>query len=105
MIDSKATAATLSALGHPSRVDILKCLLAHYPSGLTAGDLSSKTAIAPSTLSHHLREMAKGGIVSCDPAGQRTITTLNLDHLSKLAGALMQICCSVEQTTQNESSI
>jgi ArsR family transcriptional regulator len=101
MIDSKTIAVVLSALAHPSRVDIFKCLLAHHPKGLNAGHLSAEAGLAPSTLSHHLREMEKGGVVERCTVGQGTITSLNLSNLTEITTTLMQLCCSVEQSTKN----
>jgi DNA-binding transcriptional ArsR family regulator len=96
MIDSKTIAVVLSALAHQSRVDIFKCLLAHHPRGLNAGHLSVETSLAPSTLSHHLREMEKGGVVERSTVGQTTITSLNLTNLTEIMSSLMQLCCSVD---------
>lgn len=95
MNDSQTMADTFSALAHPSRVDVFKCLLAHHPVGLKASYLSDETGLAPSTLSHHLREMEKGGVIERTVQGQSTITTLNLKNLNNIASTLMQLCCSV----------
>ncbi|MGR3621929.1 ArsR/SmtB family transcription factor [Pseudophaeobacter sp.] len=102
MIDSNTIAATFSALAHPSRVDIFKCLLAHYPKGLNAGHLSAEVQLAPSTLSHHLREMEKGRLVQRCVAGQSTITSLDLSNLTEITSTLMQLCCSAEQAPERE---
>ena len=103
MIDSQSIADTLSALAHPTRVDIFKCLLAHYPKGLKAATLSAEAALAPSTLSHHLREMEKGGVIVRHTQGQSTITSLDLKSLTRITADLMQICCSVEETSNDGS--
>lgn len=103
MIDSQTTANALSALSHPSRVDIFKCLLSRYPTSLNAGFLSTETTLAPSTLSHHLREMEKGGVIKRTPKGRSTTISLDLKNLTGIANSLMQLCCSVEQTPEKES--
>ena len=89
MIDSKTIVKTFSALAHPSRVDIFKCLLSHYPEGLKAATLSTETSLAPSTLSHHLREMEKGGVIIRHIDGQSTITSLDLTRLTTITSELM----------------
>ena len=101
MIDSRTIAETLSALAHPSRVDIFKCLLAHSPNGIKAVQLSQEVGIAPSTLTHHLREMAKGGVIERVADGQSTITSLDTRRLTQIVAALTQLCCSIEQKTKN----
>ncbi len=101
-MDSQRTAATFSALAHRSRVDVFKCLLAHHPTGLKARRLSRETGLAPSTLSHHLREMEKGGVIKREARGQSTITSLNLEALTQIASGLMKLCCSAESDGRSE---
>ncbi|MGC1503329.1 MAG: helix-turn-helix transcriptional regulator [Sulfitobacter sp.] len=99
MNDSKTIADTLSALAHPSRVDIFKCLLAHHPHGLKAGLLSAEVRLSPSTLSHHLSEMEKGRLIKRKADGRSTITTLDLENLTELVSVLTQLCCTAGQTS------
>ena len=101
MKDSKVIASAFSSLAHPSRVDIFKCLLAHSPTGLNAGHLSSKTELPPSTLSHHLREMEAGGVVVRTVEGRRTVITLDLSNLITIANTLMHLCCAGESSNIN----
>ena len=96
MKNSKTIALIFSALGHPLRVDIFKCLLAHYPHSMTAGKLSSSTKIAPSTLSHHLRAMEEGQVIVRSIEGRQTNICLDLKSLRDVAGTLMDVCCSAE---------
>jgi DNA-binding transcriptional ArsR family regulator len=95
-MDAGTIASTLSALAHPSRVEVFKLLLGRYPAGMTSGDLAQAMDMAPSTLSHHLREMEAGGVIGRRAEGQRTITTLNLPYLTSIISQFMQLCCSVE---------
>lgn len=101
MIDSLAISETLSALAHPSRVDVFKYLLAHHPKGLTASQLSQGVNIPPSTLSHHLREMTKGGVIERVADGQSTVTFLDVRRLTQIMTVLTQLCCSIEQTPES----
>lgn len=98
MIDSQTISNTFSALAHPSRVDIFKCLLTHHPKGLRAADLSSLADLPPSTLSHHLAEMEKGRLIIRTAKGRSIITTLNLNNLMQLATLMSQLCCSAERS-------
>lgn len=89
-------ARLFSALSHPTRVDILKCLLPHASHGLATGELGQRLNAAPSTLSHHLREMESGGILRRHTEGRSTRITLELDRLAGLANALMGLCCCAD---------
>ena len=96
MNNSQTIALIFSALAHPLRVDIFKCLLAHYPESMTVGSLSRATDIAPSSLSHHLRLMEEGNLISRSIDGRKTKLFLEISSLRETIQTLMQVCCSVD---------
>lgn len=96
MIPLAEIATTFSSLSHPSRVDILLCLLPKATSGLTAGEVAQATQIPPSTLAHHLREMEEGRVIIRRQEGRKTIITPCLTTLSSIAAMLTQMCCTQE---------
>lgn len=98
MIDSTALASRFAALAHHLRVDVLKCLLAHYPAELSFGHIAKKTGIAPSTLAHHLSAMEEGGVIARTVRGRSTLVRLRVDQLRAVAMGLMDECCSVDDT-------
>lgn len=102
MKDSKTLAVTFSALAHPARVDIFKHLLSTHPSEQNANALVAATGIAPSTLSHHLREMEKGGVIARRAVGTSTLTALDLPNLIEIASTLMTLCCSAQENSNTE---
>lgn len=103
MKDSHSIAETLSALAHPARVDVFKFLLSTHPNAQTAKALTQAIALPPSTLTHHLREMEKGGVIARRSAGTRTLTSLNLTNLTDIASTLMALCCSVQESPTDEA--
>ncbi|MGB7319658.1 MAG: winged helix-turn-helix domain-containing protein [Planktotalea sp.] len=102
MIPSHTIAESFSALSHASRVDILLALMPHAGQGLSAGELSKRTQIPPSTLAHHLREMETGQVILRIPDGRRTIVKPNLATLTQIAALVSQLCCSAEASTEPE---
>lgn len=93
MMESKEIAHIFSALAHPARVDILKCLLAHSPGGLNFGSLGQALGIPNSTLKHHLNEMEAGQIIQRQIGGRSTRITLSLGKLAEVVTLLNDICC------------
>jgi len=91
--NNEKTADTFFALGHVKRVCILEALLKQLPRNMTFGELQKSTRIAPSTLSHHLREMENGNVILQKPEGVSTKVELNLSHLQKILADLMSKCC------------
>lgn len=105
MTDSILTANLFSALAHPTRVDILKCLLPHAMTGMNFGQLATAISTPNSTLKHHLTEMESGGVVTTRRQGRATVICLNLTHLSTVLTTLNDLCCSAQskETPENET--
>ena len=102
MISSNHIASIFSALAHPTRVDILKCLLPHAQLGLNFGQLAKAVSTPNSTLKHHLNEMQTARIITTVRDGRATVVALNLDELSNVLATLNTLCCSAQ--TQGSST-
>jgi ArsR family transcriptional regulator len=48
------------------------------------GDLDSRLNIAPSTLSHHLKELHRANLIDMDRQGKQVFCSLNTDTLTAL---------------------
>ena len=57
------SADRFSALGADPRLQILRLLLAAYPTGMVAGEIQEELGIPASTLSHHLEKPKQVGLV------------------------------------------
>lgn len=80
--------ALAKALGHPTRVKILRIL--RTGPGATCGDLVTALALAQSTVSEHLRLLREAGLVQGDGPAQRTVRVdiHRLRRLKALVGSL-----------------
>lgn len=90
----ESVAAGFSAMGSESRLKVLKVLVRAGESGLTVGEIQERTGIAPSTLAHHLKFLAGGGVVVQEKAGRSTINRANFDQLRVLADFILCECCA-----------
>ncbi len=81
-------------MGSESRLKVLKVLVRAGESGLTVGEIQERTGIAPSTLAHHLKFLAGGGVVVQEKAGRSTINRANFDQLRVLADFILGECCA-----------
>lgn len=86
----------LKALGHPTRVEIIRQL--SNRDRCCTGDFCDCMSLAQSTISQHLELLVSSGLVEKKLNGTRSLYTLNRDKLSKLAKAIEQIaetdCCA-----------
>ncbi|GAB5435052.1 ArsR/SmtB family transcription factor [Falsiruegeria mediterranea] len=90
----ESVAAGFSAMGSESRLKVLKVLVRAGESGLTVGEIQERTGIAPSTLAHHLKFLAGGGVVVQEKAGRSTINRADFDQLRVLADFILGECCT-----------
>lgn len=92
----EAAAAGFSAMGSEARLKVLKTLVRAGQTGLTVGEIQNRTGIAPSTLAHHLRFLAAGGVVEQEKVGRSTINRACFDELRSLAQFILSECCADE---------
>ena len=89
------TAVTaLAALAHESRLGVFKLLGKAGPAGLTAGDLSARLRTPPSSLSFHLKELSRAGLVSSRQDGRFVIYSADYRAMDALVGFLSENCCA-----------
>ena len=77
-IDQKKTARYAKAMGHPIRMYILELL--SRQSCCYSGDLSEVLPIAKSTLSQHLKELKKSGLIQGETEPPKIKYCLNSEN-------------------------
>jgi len=83
-----------AAMGSEARLKVLKTLIRAGAAGLTVGEIQDRTGIAPSTLAHHLRFLAAGGLVEQEKVGRTVINRACYDELRELARFILSECCA-----------
>ncbi len=83
-----------STLGHQRRLEIVRLLVKSAPDGLTMGQISSKTKIPDSTLTHHITLLEKSGLITRQQENQTIFCMVNIDVIKKLGRYLLEECCS-----------
>lgn len=91
------------ALGHPHRLTIVRALLGRAvaccsgdrvddcvrdPASCTVGDLAKLVDVAPSTLSHHLKELDDAGVIERARQGRHLYCRVHEDRLNELIEVL-----------------
>ena len=80
--------AALGALAHEHRLAVVRLLLEHAPAGLPAGAIGERLGLAPATLSFHLKELARAGLVATQPDGRFIWYRANLATMNGLVAYL-----------------
>jgi len=84
-------AARLEALGNPTRLKIYRALVRAGEEGLPVGRLQDKLKIAPSTLSHHIKELENAGLVEVTRDGKSMNLAVQRDLLDAYVARLSKI--------------
>jgi len=87
MVDSQSQrqVSILAALAQPTRLQILDRVADAGPEGVAAGELARAIRCPPSTLSFHLKELSRTGVLEAHPEGRFILYSLRRPALKALA--------------------
>ncbi len=88
---------SLAALAHETRLALFRELVRKGGRGESAGELARRLAIAPQTLSFHLKEMSNAGLLGARREGRYVYYVVDFDHARRLIGYLSDSCCADEE--------
>lgn len=83
----------LGALAHDGRLSIFRLLVAAGPAGLTVGLIGKRLKMPGATLSFHLSQLKRAGLVHARRNGRLLIQTADFTRMSDLIGFLTENCC------------
>lgn len=85
--------AALSALGQETRLDVYRLLVKAGGDGLAAGEIAEELGVLPNTLSAHLANLSRAGLVCQTREGRVLRYRADFDRMRGLLGYLMADCC------------
>ena len=92
-MESQQAIESLAALAQETRVAIYRLLVQAGPEGLAAGAIAEKLAVAPATLSFHLKELARAGLVTSRTASRFIYYAASFERMAALMTYLTENCC------------
>ncbi|WP_029049730.1 helix-turn-helix transcriptional regulator [Cupriavidus sp. amp6] len=84
----------LAALAHPIRLFVFRLLVQAGPQGLPAGRIAELMEVPASSLSFHLKELHRAGLLSSRQDGRSIIYMARFETMNALLGYLTENCCS-----------
>ncbi len=87
-------ALRLKALADPVRVKLVSLLFGSVDGEVCSCDLAEAVGLTESTVSHHLSQLRKAGLVESDRRGMNVYHRPNRDALIALCSVLDPNCCS-----------
>lgn len=85
--------ARFSALAHEVRYNAFRLLANAGTAGVCAGDISKKLDVSPSTLSPHLAQLERCGLLLKMRDGTRIVYAINPENVAELLDHLISDCC------------
>lgn len=91
--DALGVALRFKALGDPVRVKLLSLLLAGDRTGLRNTDLAATVGLSDATISHHLAQLHRAGLVAKSPQGRNVYYRVERAALGALVKVVDPDCC------------
>ena len=92
-MDEQTAVVALAALAQAQRLRIFRALIGAAPDGLTPGALGAMLDVPASTLSFHLKELSRAGLVSQQRDSRNLIYRPSIAQMNALLAYLTAHCC------------
>ena len=83
----------LAALAQETRLSIFRLLVQKGRDGLCASDIQARLKLAAPTLSFHLKELTRAGLLEPRQEGRFIYYAPDFDAMNSLLGYLTENCC------------
>ena len=93
-MDASFAVVALAALAQETRLHVYRLLVETGPTGLAVGEIGASLRIAPATLSFHLKELARAGLIKPRQDGRFIYYSANYETMNGLLGYLTENCCA-----------
>jgi ArsR family transcriptional regulator, arsenate/arsenite/antimonite-responsive transcriptional repressor len=92
-MEIRTAVAALGALAQETRLAIFRLLVEAGREGVAAGRIGETLEVPGATLSFHLKELARAGLVSSRQEKQFIYYAVDFGRMAELMTYLMQNCC------------
>jgi len=89
--------AALGALAHEHRLAIYRLLVERGPDGLSAGAIGERVGLLPSSLTFHLQNLQRAGLITQQRLSRQLIYSVDFAVMNGLVGYLTENCCRDSQ--------
>jgi DNA-binding transcriptional ArsR family regulator len=92
-MEIKAAVTALAALAQETRLSIYRLLVEAGLEGVSAGRIGERLDVPGATLSFHLKELARAGLISSRQERQFIYYAADFERMAELMTFLTQNCC------------
>ncbi len=87
------------ALGQETRLNIFRLVVQKGDTGLTPSELVERLGVPNATLSFHLKELTRAGLLLVERQSRNLIYRPNAALVESLSGFLLENCCGGQPCT------
>jgi DNA-binding transcriptional ArsR family regulator len=92
-MEIKTAVPALAALAQETRLTIYRLLVEAGPNGVSAGRIGETLAVPAATLSFHLKELSRAGLIRSRQEKQFIFYAVDFERMAELMTFLTQNCC------------
>lgn len=98
IVKAEDVVLALGALAQDSRLAIYRLLVKRGVDGYSPSDIAAKLGVPAPTLSFHLKELQRAGLIGSRREGRFLYYNANFERMRSLIGFLTEKCCSLSDT-------
>lgn len=92
-METREALAALAALSQETRLAVFRLLVQEGPNGLPAGAIAEALGVAPSTMSSHLAQLERAGLLRSWRVQRQIFYAADYEGARRLLAFLMEDCC------------
>jgi DNA-binding transcriptional ArsR family regulator len=92
-MEKKSAIAALGALAQETRLDLFRLLVTEGPAGLPAGVIADRVGVLPASLTFHLQQLVRAGLITQRRLGRQQIYSAEYGAMNELLAYLTENCC------------
>lgn len=93
-MEINAALESLAALAQDTRLAVFRRLVVAGPAGLPVARIGEAVPTSPATLSFHLKELSRAGLIRARQKGRQIFYSAEYAHMNALIGFLTENCCA-----------
>ena len=93
-MDSVRAVSALGALAQEHRLGLFRLLVQAGREGLAAGAIAEALGVPNSSLSFHLAQLSRAGLIRQERRGRSLLYSADYPAMNALLGYLMENCCA-----------
>jgi ArsR family transcriptional regulator len=92
-MEEKQALSCLAALSHETRLAVFRLLVQQGPRGMPAGEIAQRLTVLPATLSFHLKELERAGLIQAARQHRQILYATDYAGMRAPLDFIMRDCC------------